>query len=276
MRELPIIQQFELRGYTFTDVRENDKLKMLAVTAMQEVVNTLYPRDLLCSVGSTLSHDKVLARERAWRASGRRYVQDGSGQLDIPDAAMTAETQRNEAVNAVRHTASIFAGDMQPLTFAVQQSGMRVGGWQWYGIRRIPDPPRGQKVERRAGTRVHIRASWFPALPDMTLRELADESIDLVVAFVRRNRMMALADGRFLDIVQASAPMVEQGDRPETRLIQFARERLEFHAARSEARVDSRVDPTQIGRKRFRVTDPEVASISEPEIDALIEERTRD
>jgi hypothetical protein len=179
--------------------------------------------------------------------------------LTIQPERLAEEIAKFQELDRLRHTVEIFRGDVDPLNFAIEQNGSFVGAWQWYAIRIVDD---GLRV-------IKIRTGWFPALLGLNEREIANLSIDLVQAFVQRNRMMALRDGRMLDIVQATAPTIEVGSRLDTRIIQFARERLETLERASALKLSSRDDPTQPGRKRLRVTDFDVDPIDEPEIDEL-------
>ncbi len=268
MTQLPIVEPFEILAagqvFRFTDTRTDTGLRMAAGSAFVEFANTIAPRDLLCRTTSTLRHDLTLARQNAWTASGNEQ-DPKTGELTIEPELLADEIAKFAEFDRLRHSVEIFRGDVDPLNFAVEQGGRFVGGWQWYAIRLIAEGPRPEP-ERRAAPRQRVRCGWFPALLGLGVQEVAELSIDLVAAFVRRDRMMVLRDGRVLDIVQATAPTVEVGSRDDTRIIQFARERLEALERDSGLNLSSRDQPGEPGRKRVRVTDFGVDSIDEPEI----------
>lgn len=266
MAQLPFVLPFDLQGFTFTDARTNPQTRMQVSTALTEFIqSSIPPRDLLCSTAPVRALDRQIARLSAWDASGNRFV-EGTPELEIDPQRLAEEDEKSRRIDSVRHTVEIFRGDRDPLNFALTQGGDFVGAWQWYAIRIVSES------ELRGGL-IEIRAGWFPVLLNTTNRQLANRSIDLVDRFVRSSQQLELRDGRFLDIVQATASTVEDSGREDTELIRFARERLERNAGRGQLRLTSRDEAS--GRKRLRVTDPAVDPIDEPEVDELEQRRQR-
>lgn len=261
---LPIVLPFVLGGFEFTDARTDPALAAQVGAAMTRFVESIVPpRDLLCSVGSVKQEDRRLARLEAWNQSGNRFV-EGTPELDIESELLAAQIEKYRQIDQLRHTLSVFQGDVNPLNFALSQGPNFVGAWQWYGIRIVSE-------DTAPGGVIEVRAGWFPVLLDTTNRQLANRSIDLVDLFVRRGRKLELEDGRFLDIVQATASTVEDVGRDDTELITFARERLERNAGRGQLKLSSRAEVG--GRRRLRVTAFDRDPIDEPEIEALERDR---
>ncbi len=266
MAEIPPVDDFEIESLEFRDARSTPKLRAQVASALLDfVASDVPPRDLLCNVPAVNAIDRERATLEAWQAGGHRYRK---GQPLIEPALLEQALEKSRAYNLVRHTAEIFAGDLRPLSFGIFRDGVLIGAWQWYAIRVIPEKP-APEHEQRGAVRVRIRCGWFPVLFDTTPLELANRSVDLVEAFVKRDRMMRLADGRMLDIVQATAPTLEVDGQAETEIIRFARERLEQSERLQKLKLSSRTDPTQPGRKRLRITALDVEPIDEPEIEEL-------
>lgn len=276
LRELPLVESFVMEGFRFIDIRTDVFLRSRARQAIVDLADDIAPRDLLCGIQTVDRRDVQVARTKAWLDSGAAF--DERAQRVIDPTKLTTELARFEESRAVRHTREIHDGEFKSLTFAMEKIGPPApdpsffGAFSFYQMHEViptGPPPGGPE-------RILVRASHIPAFPNASLEELANVSVDVLVAFVKRGQTMQLADGRRLDIVQISAPLVRQAGRDDTTLIDATIERLEFHSIRGSTTVTVYDDPTQLGRQRLRVTDPTIAAFDEPEIDALIASRPRD
>lgn len=256
MEDLPIVPEFVAAGFIIRDMRTVGKRDRAQALAFQSrVVSSMdYPTDLFCDCGMVRREDA----RRAFRDAARE-----GGTIDgrPPPALLADKIEQFKQMAQVRHTETIFGGDFKPLTFVLYIDEEVVGAFQWYGVREVSQPDR---------TRLAVRAGFFPAL-GLDEDEVNANCLQIVREFLVSD--IPMIDGRVFDLVQAVAPTISER-RPDTRGHRKSMKLYKRAAIAGDLSVSFQSDPTQPGRGRIRVTAPGRPPIREPEIDALVFERS--